>query len=177
MTKLEELKAARSARNHDFIMNLPDGYETACAAADDAWVAADDAARDAAYEGSYSYAADAAYVAAWDAYYAELKKIQERRTLMTKLEELRAARDAADACVVDACADASATKAAAWDALDVYATAKADYDAAGTAYVAASANKAAAVRAAKDAKAAYNRQLYYDHCAELRKIEEENSDD
>jgi hypothetical protein len=96
---------------------------------------------------------------------------------MTRLEELRAARDAADACVVDACADASATKAAVWVALGPYAAAKADYDAAGTAYVAASANKAAAVRAAKDAKAAYNRQLYYDHCAELRKIEEGNSND
>jgi predicted trehalose synthase len=49
---------------------------------------------------------------------------------MTKLEELRADRDAADACVVDAYADASVTKAAAWAALDVYATAKANYDAA-----------------------------------------------
>jgi ABC-type transport system involved in Fe-S cluster assembly fused permease/ATPase subunit len=35
--RLEKLKAARAAQIHDFIRDLPDGYEAAAAARDAAW--------------------------------------------------------------------------------------------------------------------------------------------
>jgi hypothetical protein len=70
--KLKTLKAARAAQIHDFIRDLPDGYETADTAAEasrDAFDAAIDA---------YLAAAAAARDAAWDAYCDELKKTKEQ---------------------------------------------------------------------------------------------------
>jgi hypothetical protein len=113
--------------------------------------------------------------------------------MTTKLEELKAACEAADAYVVDACADVSITKAAVWAALDAYATAdaacvsasvnkaaavsaaKATYDVAYAACVSASVNKAAAVRAAKAAKATYDAAAWVAYQEELKK--QENSND
>jgi hypothetical protein len=72
--KLKTLKAARAAQIHDFIRDLPDGYETADTAAEasrDAFDAAIDA---------YLAAAAAARDAAWDAYCAKLNKTQEENS-------------------------------------------------------------------------------------------------
>tara|TARA_R110002167_G_scaffold101274_2_gene263939 strand:- start:563 stop:898 length:336 start_codon:yes stop_codon:yes gene_type:complete len=88
MTKLEELEAARNA----------------------AWVAYDAWDAKAAWDAAWSW------VAARNAYQDELKKTQEDQAQMTKLEELKAAYDAAwDAAdAADAaCADAHAACVAA----------------------------------------------------------------
>ena len=70
--KLKILKAARAAQIHDFIRDLPDGYETAYGAADTAAEASRDAF-DAAID-AYLAAAAAARDTAWDAYCAKLNK-------------------------------------------------------------------------------------------------------
>ena len=69
MTKLEGLKVARDAAY---------AYDAACAAADAAHAANGDAANAAYADAAYEVTL-AAYVAAYDAYQAELKKAQEEK--------------------------------------------------------------------------------------------------
>lgn len=72
MTKLEELKAA---------------YDDAYDAAHDAWAARDTSCDDA--YAAWAWAAyETAYMAAWDAYKAELKKTQEENRMTDELTEV-----------------------------------------------------------------------------------------